>query len=196
MPLLNASEPREIHLWCIFSRVISSESRPRRYGNSLDNRNRLSELHFYFVHDRHRYVMTGASVRTPWSRRTDAAPEKLTFTSNRRGRPEISIGDSAAVASAGVSAVREVRERRRCLECWMLKASYMKVKGGGFSIPLDNFSFYLADPGRFWQFSLGSRHLVAADGEPAEVEVPPRLVLREVVPLAAAERTPKAHFFT
>lgn len=182
MPLTNAPEPREIHLWCIFSRVISSESRPRRYGNPLDDRNRLSELHFYFVHDRHRYVMTGASVRTPWSRHADTVSEKLTFTSNKRGRPEISIGDSAAVAPAGVSAVRQ---RRRCLECWMLKASYMKVKGGGFSIPLDNFSFYLPDPGRFWRFSLGSRHLVAADGEPAEIEVPPRLVLREVVPLAS-----------
>jgi phosphopantetheinyl transferase len=125
--------------------------------------------------------MEGASVRSAWSGYAATTPEKLTFTSNKRGRPEISIGDPAAVDTL---ALTEGRERRRCLECWMLKASYMKVKGAGFAIPLDNFSFYLSDAGRFWRFSLGSRHFVAARGEPTEVEVPPRLVLREVVPLA------------
>jgi hypothetical protein len=78
----------------------------------------------------------------------------------------------------------------------------MRTKDGGFSIPLDHFSFHLPHPDsgqlsihsksdhvpdywRFWQFSLRSRHLVIPGAKPAEFEPPPRLVLREVVPLAS-----------
>jgi phosphopantetheinyl transferase len=126
--------------------------------------------------------MTGASVRTALTRYADTTPEKLIFTSDRDGRPEILIGASEAVVPVSLSTGRQPR---RCLEYWVLKGSYMKAKGGGFSIPLDNFSFHLPYPGQFWQFSLGSRHLVTARSESAEFEPPPRLVLREVVPLTS-----------
>jgi hypothetical protein len=202
MPITHAPEPREIHLWCIFSREVNTDSRRPRYQRPDDgDRGRRRELHFYFAHDRYRYVMTGASVRsTASSRYADFPPERLTLTSIRHGRPGISIGDSAAVVPVSISTGRQPR---RCLECWILKESYMRTKGGGFSIPLDNFSFHLPHPDngqlsihsksdhvpdcwRFWQFSLGSRHLVTARAEPAEFEPPPRLVLREVVPLATS----------
>jgi phosphopantetheinyl transferase len=182
MPITHLTEPREIHLWCIFSREISNQSRRRRYQNPVGDGDRRTELHFYFAHDRQRYVMTGASVRTAGSRYADTTPEKLIFASNRYGRPEMLIGDSEAVVSVSLSTGRQPRRR---LEYWVLKRSYMKTNGGAFSIPLNNFSFYLAYPGQFWQFSLGSRHLVTARAEPAEFEPPPRLVLREVVPLTS-----------
>jgi 4'-phosphopantetheinyl transferase len=198
MPITHAPEPREIHLWCIFSREISNESRPRRYHNPLVERDLRREVHFYFAHDRHRYVMTGASARTASSRYADATPEKLILTS-RHGRPEISIGDSAAVVPVSLSTGRQPR---RHLEYWILKESYMRAKGGGFSVPLDHFSFHLPHPDsvrlsidsksdevpdcwRFLQFSRGSRHLFAACAAPAGIEPPSRLVLREVVPLAS-----------
>jgi len=82
----------------------------------------------------------------------------------------------------------------------------MRMKGGGFSIALDNFSFHLPHPDsvrpptraksnevpdcwRFWQFTLGSKHVVVARTETELLEAP-RLVLREVVPVAAAVGMP------
>jgi hypothetical protein len=182
MPITHAPEPREIHLWCIFWRQIGKELRSRRHQNPRDDDDRRRELHFYFAHDRHRYVMTGAAVRPAGSRNANIPPEKLVFTSNKYSRPEILIDDSELVAPICLSTGRQ---RWRPLESWVLRRSYMRTRGGAFSIPLNNFSFYLAYPGQFWRFSLGSRHPVTARAEPAEFEQSPRLVLKEVVPLAS-----------
>ena len=86
----------------------------------------------------------------------------------------------APTEAAAVRKIDESRRRRRFLEYWTLKESYIKARGMGLAIPLDGFSFDLShsvsqgirirfaeavcdDPDR-WQFTLepfGEEHLVA-----------------------------------
>lgn len=248
MPITQNIDSREIHLWCAFSRDMSQESLLPRYRNLLDAQERRRELHFYFVHDQRRYVMTRALVRTVLSHYADIKPEQWTFTSNRYGQLKISNADAEARSlsfnishtnglillgvakdralgvdaenirtheaaieladlffapeeAAALSSLPINRQPRRFLEYWILKESYMKAKGGGFSIPIEKFSFHfpcedrvrlsihpdlhdVPDHWRFWQFSLGSKYLVAVCAERVRDESP-RLVLREVVPLVS-----------
>ncbi|XXX72692.1 4'-phosphopantetheinyl transferase superfamily protein [Sorangium sp. So ce134] len=91
------------------------------------------------------------------------------------------------------------RQRARFFEYWTLKESYIKARGMGLAIPLDQFSFHLddgpaigvsfdprlGDDRSAWQFALyqpSARHTMAAairtGGEP-----PLSIELRETVPL-------------
>ena len=75
-------------------------------------------------------------------------------------------------------ALPEADQPRRFLEYWTLKESYIKARGAGLSLPLDQFAFDVTAPGRpairfadgfdddphSWQFDrlfVGSEHLVA-----------------------------------
>lgn len=94
------------------------------------------------------------------------------------------------------------RQPRRFYEYWVLKESYLKARGLGLALPLDRFAFALDggeprvsfgapiddDPARWW-FALAAptpQHLAAvALRDPPS---PPRLALREIVPLADPHR--------
>lgn len=90
--------------------------------------------------------------------------------------------------------------RRRFFELWTLKESYIKARGMGLAIPLDAFRFELTGarglslhmrPGlgdcpqrwRLWQLVLRNDYLAAVCAARGE-ETPPRLLAREIVPLA------------
>jgi len=100
---------------------------------------------------------------------------------------------------AALQALPPDRQRHRFFEYWTLKESYIKARGMGLSIPLDQFSFHLEgnlpvtisfgptleDDPQAWQFDRyrpSDRHLMAVairrgSGPPVRVD------LRETVPL-------------
>ena len=102
--------------------------------------------------------------------------------------------------SAALLALPPGERRRRFFELWTLKESYIKARGMGLAIALDAFRFELTgqrgltlhmrpelgdSPGRWrlWQLDLRADYLAgvcAARGE----EASPRIVVREIVPLA------------
>ncbi len=94
----------------------------------------------------------------------------------------------------------ESRHMDRFFDYWTLKESYIKARGMGLSIPLEQFSFHLGDgpdiritidprqndPPERWQFRqwrLGERHKIALTLE-REPGVSFRVVVRNLVPLA------------
>jgi 4'-phosphopantetheinyl transferase len=103
--------------------------------------------------------------------------------------------------SAALLALAPDARRRRFFELWTLKESYIKATGKGLAIALDAFRFEL--PGehgltlhmrseladspqrwRLWQLSLRPDYLAAICAARGE-EAPPRIIVREIVPLAS-----------
>lgn len=102
--------------------------------------------------------------------------------------------------SAALLSLPAGERRKRFFELWTLKESYIKARGMGLAIPLDAFRFELRgergltlhmrpelgdspERWRLWQLALRSDYLAAvcaARGESA----PPRITVREIVPLA------------
>jgi 4'-phosphopantetheinyl transferase len=103
--------------------------------------------------------------------------------------------ESAALLSLAAS-----ERRRRFFELWTLKESYLKARGMGLAIGLNAFRFELTgergltlhmrpelgdSPGRWrlWQLGLRADYLVAVCAARG-ADVPPRITVREIVPLA------------
>ncbi len=102
---------------------------------------------------------------------------------------------------AALRALCTDRQRTRLFEYWTLKESYIKARGMGMSIPLNQFSFRFPRedrveisiaPGQndmpthwwFWQFRLRAEYLAAICAQRV-CSKSPQLVLREVVPLVS-----------
>lgn len=105
----------------------------------------------------------------------------------------------APVEVAELAGVRPERRQERFFEYWTFKESYIKARGMGLSIPLQQFSFHYPheravrlvtepslqdDPGRwsFWQYRPTERHLLALCAGRDDYE-PPTVTIRKVVPL-------------
>jgi len=115
---------------------------------------------------------------------------------------QVSIGIAdrffAPTEVAELAGVQEDQRQDRFFEYWTFKESYIKARGMGLSIPLDQFSFEYPhergvritiqpeladDAGRwcFWQFRPTPEHLLAICAERLE-GAPPTLTIRKVVP--------------
>jgi 4'-phosphopantetheinyl transferase len=108
---------------------------------------------------------------------------------------------SIAKSYFAISEVREMadlspaQQPERFLRLWTLKESYVKARGMGLSLPLDQFGFCFPSPGRIaaffhqgdtpsqwalWQLRFDSDNLIALC---TENDCPLTLVIRQVVPL-------------
>lgn len=102
--------------------------------------------------------------------------------------------------SAALLSLAPAERRRRFFELWTLKESYLKARGMGLAIALDAFRFELTgergltlhmrpelgdspDRWRLWQLVLRSDYLAAVCAARGG-DVPPRITVREIVPLA------------
>lgn len=117
----------------------------------------------------------------------------------------LAVADSlfSARESADLWCCAPEQQRERFFEYWTLKEAYVKARGMGLSLALDQFSFNFVedaihlsiqpalgdDPMRwqFWQFRLAAGHLIAVcrerlDGAPSSVRV------RHLVPLVSPAR--------
>ncbi len=54
----------------------------------------------------------------------------------------------ALAEAAALRALPHEQQQRRFFDYWTLKESYVKARGGGMSIPLGSFAFFLEDPAR------------------------------------------------
>jgi len=104
----------------------------------------------------------------------------------------------AEVASLAATPPQE--QQYRFFEYWTFKEAYIKARGLGLSLPLDKFSFHYPDdttveiaidaaladvPARwaFWQVRPGPDYLLALCAERQAGVRPPRLILRQAVPM-------------
>jgi len=106
----------------------------------------------------------------------------------------------AAEESASLLSLAPHERRRRFFELWTLKESYIKARGMGLAIALDAFRFELTGEGgltlhmraglgdspqhwRLWLLAPRAGYLAAVCAARG-AEVAPRIIVREVVPLA------------
>jgi 4'-phosphopantetheinyl transferase len=102
---------------------------------------------------------------------------------------------------AELNALPSEQQQHRFCEYWTFKEAYIKARGMGLSLPLDQFSFHypdehtvefateaeLADDSRrwqFWQFGPKSEYLVAICAERLGAESP-GLIVRQVIPMVS-----------
>lgn len=118
---------------------------------------------------------------------------------------ELQIADRffSADEVAQLRATPAEQQQSRFFEYWTLKESYIKARGMGLSLPLEQFGFDLSqprgvrisidarlndDPSRwmFWLLRVGTDHYVAVGAEDAGREAP-QLLCTRVVPLQSEE---------
>lgn len=121
------------------------------------------------------------------------------FVSERTGVLEIAPGFFAPEEVADLQGLPAGLRQQRFFEYWTLKEAYIKARGEGLSIPLDQFGFTLrgehavalstdprqadtASAWRFQQFRLSPRHLLAVCSDTASLGQT-RTSIRTVVPL-------------
>ncbi len=240
----------QIDIWCAFCQSITDPPLLERYRRLLTAEELQQGARFHFAHDRHRYLITRALVRTTLSRYAEVPPERWTFVPTPYGRPAISNeGLRAGGISFNISHSRELvvlaitrdhdlgvdtedvltrsppleiadrffapeevaslralpadRQQERFFQHWTLKESYIKARGMGLSLPLDQFAFHFQDPAevrlttqpqlrdaaqnwRFWQWWIEPQrqHMLALCARHVHGD-PPRLRLKQIVPFVS-----------
>ncbi len=181
-----------IDLWFIGTDAVKEGAQTAFCHALLTEDERRKQQRFHFERDRHRYLVTRASLRLVLSRYLPLEPLRWRFITNDYGKPRIadcalaarlsfnlshtegliliavSAHDGIGVDVENVSrdvaldvadhffapwearamrALAPALQRQRFFEYWTLKEAYIKARGMGLSIPLEQFRFELdADP--------------------------------------------------
>jgi len=88
--------PDKIELWLAFCDEIADEGLLADYRRLLVEEERQKEARFHLAHDRHRYLITRALVRSVLSRYAAVAPQDWCFEEDAYGRPQIVNADPVA----------------------------------------------------------------------------------------------------
>ena len=88
--------PDKIELWLAFCDEIADEGLLADYRRLLVEEERKKEARFHLAHDRHRYLITRALVRSVLSRYAAVAPQDWCFEEDAYGRPQIVNADPVA----------------------------------------------------------------------------------------------------
>ena len=88
--------PDKIELWLAFCDEIADEGLLADYRRLLVEEERQQEARFHLAHDRHRYLITRALVRSVLSRYAAVAPQDWCFEEDAYGRPQIVNADPVA----------------------------------------------------------------------------------------------------
>lgn len=94
--MITRPDPDQIDIWCAFCETIRDPELLQSYRGWLDEAELAQADRFHFAHDRHRYLITRALLRSTLSKYADIAPQSWTFTLNAHGRPSISNVDAQA----------------------------------------------------------------------------------------------------
>lgn len=81
--------PDEIHLWLTFAGEATDVRRLAEYRRVLSAEELEREQRFRFAHDRRRFVVTRAFVRTVLSRYAERTPDYWKFAADAYGRPNL-----------------------------------------------------------------------------------------------------------
>ena len=113
---------------------------------------------------------------------------------------EVAANSFSSMEQAALSKLPENKRRKRFLELWTLKESYIKATGKGLSIPLDQFGFYLdekdgitfscdsllnesAEQWTFWQFPYCDEFIIAFAAHDRSSASKAEICYREIVPM-------------
>lgn len=117
---------------------------------------------------------------------------------------ELAVGNFAPYEAAAVQGATRCAQARRFIEYWTLKEAYVKARGQGLSIALDQFGFELHPSGfinmRFegggdsganwhlWQWSFQENHLIALCTQTDRTQTVPCVKCRRILPFVSEDR--------
>ncbi len=159
----------------VLSRYAQVDARDWRFKENAYGRPEVSEPH-HATHLRFNLSHADGVVTLVVSAHYDVGVDVEGL--GRRTRLAIADRFFAPSEVDALRALPEAEQPQRFLEYWTLKESYIKARGAGMSLPLDQFAFDLTTPGRpairfadafdddphSWQFDrllVGNEHLVA-----------------------------------
>ncbi len=144
----------DVHVWRAALDV--PESDVRRLCDTLADDERRRAERFIFQNDRAHFVVARGLLRVLLGRYLQHDPQHLRLVYGPHGKPELAsdvggtglrfnVSHSHGLALYAITRHREIGvEATAFFACWTRKEAYIKARGDGLSLPLDQFAVSLA----------------------------------------------------